>query len=954
MANTNRPGSFSGAVWALFFFTTIGFANDLKVLGVEDIMHFRGISEATINDDGTWVTYLSKPDRGDGEAVAVRISDKKMFRVERGSQIAVSADGKWIAALVKPSVIELEKAGKDKKKKEKLTARLVVIRVKGNKRETIEKVKSFAFSHGGKWLAIHKAFVAEKANEEKAAEGSEKKKPKAGKKPPGTTLHLRQLGTDNSKTIDHVASYEFAPKKPFLAYVVAEEEGNGNAIFGLSLLSAETNGNRLLAGKHFSFPKMAFSENGNRLAFLVGEPEAPEPEEADSQETAEESKAPSKKPTINARHSLHWVQTDSLKTQTLDTSRANYYVAKTTNLGWSKDEKRLFFGFKPDVDIKTKKEKPKAFSEENYWSPERILADTGLDVWHGDDLFIKTYDKTNWKRLSRQDHLAVYHLDQNTWTALADSVVPFARATNHQHTITLTSDLPYRRASTWTGQVRDLWYGDLADGTKYKIAEGIKTSTRGEESPNGRYVVFYKEGHYHLYDHQNQTTQNLTQDLPVPMENEDYDYPRAVPGYGVAGWMNDNSAFFLYDKFDIWVMPIDGRKPFMLTDGDGRKRNVIYRMVRTNPDQEAFEPNQSLLLSAYYDLEKLSGFYAANTSQKGVRLLVEGKKRFRFIAKAKDANRMLFTREDFKEFPDLWVADLNLKKPKKLTDENPQIKDFAWGTPELVSWSSTDGTPMQGVLIKPANYQPGKKYPVLVYYYRFFSQRMYHFNQMAVNHRPNFPLYTSNGYAVFLPDIRFQIGLPGPAAVKCLVPGVQKIIDMGIADPDAIGLHGHSWSGYQTAFVITQTNIFKAAVAGAPVSNMTSAYSGIRLGSGLARQFQYEKTQSRIGGSMWEKRDLYIENSPVFFADRIETPLLIQFGDIDEAVPWQQGIELYLAMRRLDKDVVFLQYRDEPHHLKKYPNKLDYTLKMKEYFDHYLKGEPAKEWITKGVPYKGK
>ena len=225
---------------------------------------------------------------------------------------------------------------------------------------------------------------------------------------------------------------------------------------------------------------------------------------------------------------------------------------------------------------------------------------------------------------------------------------------------------------------------------------------------------------------------------------------------------------------------------------------------------------------------------------------------------------------------------------------------------------------------------------------------------MEVNHRPNFPFYSSNGYAVFLPDVKFDVGTPGPSATQALVPGVQKLVDMGIADPNAIGLHGHSWSGYQTAFVITQTNMFKAAVAGAPVSNMTSAYSGIRHRSGLARQFQYEKSQSRIGGSLNEKRELYIENSPVFFADRIQTPLLIMFGDVDGAVPWEQGIELYLAMRREEKDVIFLQYHKEPHHLKKYPNKVDYTIRMKQYFDYHLKGMPAADWIKLGEAYEPK
>jgi dipeptidyl aminopeptidase/acylaminoacyl peptidase len=243
---------------------------------------------------------------------------------------------------------------------------------------------------------------------------------------------------------------------------------------------------------------------------------------------------------------------------------------------------------------------------------------------------------------------------------------------------------------------------------------------------------------------------------------------------------------------------------------------------------------------------------------------------------------------------------------------------------------------------------------VLVYFYRFFSQRLHEFNQPAVNHRPSFPLYASNGYVVFLPDVRFEVGRPGFSSTKCVVPGVQHLIDIGIADPNAIALHGHSWSGYQTAFMVTQTNIFTTAIAGAPVGNMTSAYSGIRLGSGLARQFQYEMSQSRLSGSLWEARDDYIDNSPVFFADKIQTPILILHGDVDDAVPWEQSIEFYLALRRNGKEAVFLQYNDEPHHPQKYPNKLDWAMKMKEWLDHYLKGAPAPEWISKGIPYTGK
>jgi len=358
------------------------------------------------------------------------------------------------------------------------------------------------------------------------------------------------------------------------------------------------------------------------------------------------------------------------------------------------------------------------------------------------------------------------------------------------------------------------------------------------------------------------------------------------------------------------------------------------------------------LVRSFHDTLKTAGFHRLNPTTSEFTVLREGEKSYRLVKQFPAENRYYFTEQDFRQFPNMQVADVNLANSLQITDVNPQQSEFIWGNAELVEWTSAIGEPLQGVLIKPDNYDASRTYPVMVYYYEKFSQRVYQYNQMKVNHRPNFPLYLGQDYLVFLPDVNFRIGAPGPSATESLVPAMQMLIDKGIADPKAIGLHGHSWSGYQTAFVVTETDMFAAAVSGAPVSNMTSAYSGIRWSSGLARQFQYERGQSRIGPSLYENLDLYVKNSPVFFADKINTPMVIQFGDKDGAVPWEQGIEYYLALRRLDKPVVMLQYEGEPHHLQRYANKVDYTIKMLEFFDHYLKGAEAPKWWEEGLEFQ--
>jgi dipeptidyl aminopeptidase/acylaminoacyl peptidase len=331
--------------------------------------------------------------------------------------------------------------------------------------------------------------------------------------------------------------------------------------------------------------------------------------------------------------------------------------------------------------------------------------------------------------------------------------------------------------------------------------------------------------------------------------------------------------------------------------------------------------------------------------------LIAGAKNYRPLLKAKDADVVLVTATTFNDEPDLYVTDSTYRELRKVATINPQKAQLLWGTGELISYKTTDGISLQGALYKPENFDPKKKYPMMVYLYERLSQNLNSFMAPRPSSSISIPYYVSNGYLVLTPDIVYSIGSPGPSALKCVLPAVDAVVARGYVDENAIGIQGHSWGGYQIAYMITQTTRFRAAEAGAPVADMISAYNGIRWGTGLPRQFQYEQTQSRIGGTPWQYPLRFIENSPVFHLDRVQTPLLMIHDDGDDAVPWYQGIEMFLSLRRLGKEVYLFNYNGEPHGLRKRPNQKDYSIRMQQFFDHFLKGAPEPEWMQKGIPY---
>ncbi|MFP4489438.1 MAG: alpha/beta hydrolase family protein, partial [Bacteroidales bacterium] len=305
---------------------------------------------------------------------------------------------------------------------------------------------------------------------------------------------------------------------------------------------------------------------------------------------------------------------------------------------------------------------------------------------------------------------------------------------------------------------------------------------------------------------------------------------------------------------------------------------------------------------------------------------------------------------------ELYVSDLKFSDPLKISETNPQQDEYIWGTSELVEWESFDGQELQGILYKPENFDPSKKYPMVVYFYERSSDGLHNYTTPAPSASTINRIYAvSNGYLVFVPDIPYVEGYPGHSCYNAVVSGTHALLERhDFIDRDKLGLDGQSWGGYQIAYLITETDLYACAFSGAPVSNMTSAYGGIRWASGMSRMFQYEQTQSRIGGTLWEKPVQYIENSPIFFVPKINTPVLIMHNDDDGAVPWYQGIEFFVALRRLNKPAWMLTYNDEAHNLMKRPNRKDLSIRKMQFFDHYLKDEAMPYWMKHGISQEEK
>lgn len=819
-------------------------------------------------------------------------------------------------------------------------------------------VKEEAKPESEKKKAPAKTTEKKPTSEKPKAEKKESTKEKVKKeKSVGTTLVLRDLDSGLQQTFPHVVRYTFSKNGERLAFVTSvnkempkpkpasktdskkkSEEEDEELTDGVYIVELDDLELYQIIDGHAEYKNLAFNEDGSQLAFFTNRDDY-------SSKTS-------------AWSLYHWKTRQKAATRIADEKTEgipeDWWVSPIATASFSKDGKRLYFdtAIIPESVIKQRAGKDEDDDDEE---PK-----AKLDLWHWQDPQLQPQQLLQVSRERNRTYRAVYNLKTKKVFQLATKEIPDVRVDFRSESsfVVGQSNMPYRKMLSWDiPGFQDTYLINLDTGKHETLIEKSKFS--GSISPAGKFVTWFdseKRKWYAMSTGSNRKPVEISKGISVPLQNELHDTPSLPRPYGAAGWTDDDEAILIYDRFDIWKLDPQGKKkPVCLTEG--RKSKTKYRYQRLDSEARTIDLEKPVILTVFDEKTKASGYARlepADDEKDGassVTQLIKLDERVSTLTKAKNTDDVYFTRSTFRLCPDLWLSTMDFKKIHRISDINPQQDDYLWGNAELINWKATDGQKLDGLLYKPDGFDPTKKYPLMVYFYERNSDNLHRYytpeaGRSIINHS----FYVSRGYVLFIPDIPYKTGEPGPSAANAILPGVEHIVEQGYIDKDKIGMQGHSWGGYQTAYLVTKTDMFACAESGAPVSNMTSAYGGIRWSSGMSRMFQYERTQSRIGDDLWKARDKYIDNSPVFFADKINTPLLILHNDEDGAVPWYQGIELFVALRRLEKPAWLLNYNGQPHWVVTDANRRDFAKRMQQFFDHYLKDAPEPEWMAYGVP----
>ncbi len=928
-----------------------------RPIELADSLAWKRVASPTVSNDGQWFAHKLTPNEGDGEVVLRRISDGKEWRFAVGEsqgfaappgifvvgggspEIAFSDDSKWFAFTVSPTFKEGKKLKKERKP---LQNKVTILNLATEKKVEFEKVKRFSFSaENAAWIALHK-YGAEAGPALPPAAAPPAGAP-APDKATGSDVILRELATGNELNVGNVADFAFNKKGDWLAWTIDANEKSGNGIQARNM----SNGAVLpLDSDKAIYKGLNWTEKGDALAAVKGVEDKGYEDKLYSVVAFNGFASGSPAKTVYDPH----------KAGGEDKSfPAGLTVSPNRNPSWTDDQSALLFGIN---EVKKKKVgAPKDASKDGEAKPDMASMmkkpedepeKPDLVLWHWKDARLQSQQQVEEPRDKNFSYLAIYHIADKKFVRLADEDLRTVNAAPKQKFAVGFDNRDYEPLSNMDGRrYQDVYVVDLKTGAR-KLAVK-KNRWNSGPSPDGTHFLYYDDGQFFTYDMAAGKAYNITEKVPTSFVDAEDDHNVVKPPTNIVGWTKDGASVLLSDDWDIWNVPVHGGQATNLTV-NGKKDRIRYQTrFRIDPEEKGIDLSQPVYVRTYGEWTKKSGIARIDGGKSGAKALAWDDASYGALMKAKKADVWLYSR-DTDQDSGYYLADAQLANGKKITDANPQQKDFLWSSgSKLIEYTSAKGDKLQGALFLPANYQPGKSYPTIVYIYEKLSDGLNRYTMPTYNGF-NKSVYTSAGYAVLMPDIVYKVNDPGMSAVWCVLPALEAAIKTGIVDKDHVGIQGHSWGGYQTSFLVTQTNAFAAAVAGAPLTEMITMYNSIYWNSGGGNMAIFESSQGRFTGSPLDIPEAYVRNSPISHAKNVKTPLVILHNDKDGAVDFTQGIFYYNTLRRLQKPVVMLQYKGENHGLRVPANMKDYTVRMREFFDHYLMGKPAPTWWTNGVP----
>jgi dipeptidyl aminopeptidase/acylaminoacyl peptidase len=962
-----------------------------KQMSAADLKAWKNLRNPVLSSDGKWFAYVLAPNEGNADVVVRSLADGKETKYPigdatsgggrggppgapggEGGPLAISGDSKWVAFTVYPNAAPAGANGRggrgarggrgggaagganDGTAAPAAQNKMMLVNLASGEKKEFDRVRRFSFN-GEKptWIAMQSFAPAPAAGTTPApANGT------------GTDLVLFNLTTHEAVNVGNVAEYAFDHDGEYLAYSIDAHDQIGN---GVQLRNMKTDVVRAIDSDHALYRSLAWADSTEALTVLRGK--------ADS--TAHD--------TLYSVVAFTNISAPQPKKLVFDAAEHRDFpsgmkVAAERAPRLSEDLQTIFFGIKEKKNPATVIASQGGGNIVQAGAPgmggtinqprvnESQEENPTLILWNAKDPRLQSQQIVQEAQDRAYNYLSEYRIADNKVIRLSDDALRSVVIFDHDRFAYGADQTEYEQAASYSGRrYQDIYGVDLATGAKKLLLKKHITPAFAPSPSGGQMLFWGGDAQWHVMNVATGEERVITKGVPTVFADTSDDHNNLVtPPILPLGWSKDGTSVLLSDGYDVWKVPTNGSGAAVNLTVDGKRNQIHYQRLysfdadnagatggrggRGGGAPNGVDLSQPLYFGTYGEWTKKEGIAKVDPSKPGAQSIVFDDAKYSF-QKAKDADVFVYTKQTAIDYPNYYVTDASLKPGKQITDANPQQKDFAWTSGvKLINYTSAKGDKLQGALYLPANYEPGKKYPLLVTIYEKRSNLAHSYVTPSETSTPNRSIYTSRGYAVLDPDIVYKVNDPGMSAVWCVVPAVKAAIATGMIDSANVGLWGHSWGGYQTAFLVTQTHIFKSAIAGAPLTDMVSMYNSIYWNTGGTNQAIFESSQGRFKGNVADNTEAYIRNSPVFHAKNVTTPLIILHDDKDGAVDFNQGITYFNSLRQLGKDVILLEYVGENHGLARPINMKDYAMRQKDWFDHYLKGVPAPDWMTKGIP----